>query len=176
MQDMPYIILGDLSRALRAARERKELTQQQLASLSGLSRLTVSELERGVCKELGVRKLKRLLQVVGFDLALVPRREDESLVPDRLGREDESRLLDLCASGSVDPGSWLAAGPAFFVAGLAVMLASATGFDRAAYLSLAESLYPGSTRPETFAQWLARSPVRPARFLPLLRARMRMAA
>ena len=52
--------------------------------------------------------------------------------------------------------------------GVAVMLASARGYDRSLYLGLAESLHPGITAPEVFSAWLAQSPVRPSRFLPML--------
>ena len=53
--------------------------------------------------------------------------------------------------------------------GLAAMLASVREFDRRRYLALAEDLHPGVTQPEVFELWLERSPVRPARFLPMLR-------
>ena len=48
------------------------------------------------------------------------------------------------------------------------MLGSARGYDRSRYLDLAEFLHPGITAPEVFSAWLAQSPVRPSRFLPML--------
>jgi hypothetical protein len=42
--------------------------------------------------------------------------------PAQLDREYEERLLDLCASGDLEPTRWRRSGPAFFMAGLAVML------------------------------------------------------
>jgi hypothetical protein len=83
-------------------------------------------------------------------------------------REYEDQLLDLCASGDVEPERWRRHGPAFFMAGLAVMLASVPEFDRRSLLVLAEALHPGSSQVEVFAHWLKRSPVRPSRFLPTL--------
>jgi hypothetical protein len=56
----------------------------------------------------------------------------------------------------------------FFHTGLAVMLASARGYDRSGYLALAAALHPGITTPEVFSAWLAQSPVCPSRFLPML--------
>jgi len=94
------------------------------------------------------------------------------VVPERFDRDYESSLLDLCASGDVDPAAWRAHGPAFFMGGLATLLAGADGFDRPRYLRLAESLHAGSTTQEVFALWLEKSPVRPSRFLPMLRARL----
>ena len=62
-------------------------------------------------------------------------------------REYEEQLLDLCASGSLDTSRWAQLGSRFFMAGLAVMLASICGADRRGLLALAESLHPGATEP-----------------------------
>jgi len=64
--------------------------------------------------------------------------------------------------------AWAAAGPAFFMAGLAVMLASNADADRRGLLALAERLHPGASEVPVFARWLKRSPLRPSRFLPML--------
>jgi hypothetical protein len=85
------------------------------------------------------------------------------------------QLLDLCASRDIDPKLWRRQGPAFFMAGLAVMVASVPEFDRRSLLDLAEALHAGSSQVEVFALWLERSPVRPSRFLPMLLARSRHA-
>lgn len=53
--------------------------------------------------------------------------------------------------------------------GLAMMLASVRGFDRRRYIGLAEDLHPGVSQTEVFELWLERSPVRPARFLAMLK-------
>ena len=39
-----------------------------------MSRATLSALERGRCEELGVRKLTALVQMVGLDLFVAPRK------------------------------------------------------------------------------------------------------
>jgi hypothetical protein len=83
--------------------------------------------------------------------------------------------VELCASGDLDPQRWASAGPPFFMAGLAVMLASSDR-DRRALIELAEELYPGSSEVPVFKRWLERSPVRPSRFLPLVEARALRAA
>lgn len=59
--------------------------------------------------------------------------------------------------------------------GLAVLLASARGFERERYLRLAESLHPGISSPEVFGQWLHTTPLRAARFLPMARKRRGLA-
>jgi hypothetical protein len=87
----------------------------------------------------------------------------------------EERLADLCAQDETDTNRWTELGPPFFMAGLAVMLAGAPGHDRSALLELAEGLHPGASEPAVFARWLERSPVRPSRFLPMVKAHSRQA-
>jgi hypothetical protein len=96
--------------------------------------------------------------------------------PTGVTRDYEQRLLELAATRDLDASHWLAVGPRFFMAGLAVMLASLRGLDRSKLLTLAEQLHPGSSQPEVFSLWLARSPVRPSRFVPLLTERLQRAA
>lgn len=96
--------------------------------------------------------------------------------PERLDRDYEARLLALTAVGARDVEAWRAVGPPFFMAGLAVMLASVHGENRRELLDLAEALYPGASRPEAFRYWLRYSPVRPSRFLPMYGMESRHAA
>jgi hypothetical protein len=91
--------------------------------------------------------------------------------PQPFDREYEDRLLDLCASGSLDPEVWLKHGEGFFMGGLAVLLAGSRGFDRGAYLDLADQLYPEASSVEVFADWLEQTPVSLSRFLPMARRR-----
>ncbi len=93
----------------------------------------------------------------------------DGLFPAEIDRQYERSLLQLCASRSLSVQQWTAAGPHFFTAGLAVMLASTTEFDRREFLLLAEKLSPGISQPEIFQQWLRGSPLRPSRFLPMLK-------
>ena len=97
-------------------------------------------------------------------------------VPSAVDREYEARLVELCASRDLDPKHWLAFGPPFFMAGLAVMVASVGTFDRRALLLLADRLHPGASEPQVFQRWLESSPLRPSRFLPMLTAEASHAA
>lgn len=94
----------------------------------------------------------------------------DALFPTKFDRDYEEQLLDLCTSGELEPARWRRLGPGFFMAGLAVLLASVPEFDRRSMLDLAEKLHAGSSQVEVFAIWLERSPVRPSRFLPMVMA------
>lgn len=59
---------AELGQKLREARLRAGLSQAALAGPLGMSRATISDLENGTIKELGVRKLARLCQRLGLDL------------------------------------------------------------------------------------------------------------
>jgi hypothetical protein len=140
------------------------------AKASGLPKETLSRLKRSPSCDL--RTLGALAQTAGYTLVAVPATvEGGGHLPNAFGREYEDDLLDLCASGNVDPDVWRAHGPGFFTGGLAVLLASARGFERERYLGLAETLHPGISTPEVFALWLKRSPLRAGRFLPMVRRR-----
>ena len=57
------------------------------------------------------------------------------------------------------------------MAGVALMLASVSGFDRVRYLALAEKLDPTALSVDAFEAWLATNPYKPSRFLPMLQQR-----
>ena len=60
--------LFEIGALLQNRREQLELTQMQLARMSGLSRATVKQLEGGTLKELGVTKLLVLFDLLGLDM------------------------------------------------------------------------------------------------------------
>lgn len=159
-------VIGDLTRAARAA----GLNDTQWAARAGLRKETLSRLRRrGKCN---VSTLRELASALGMQLDVTrfgaARLTADGHFPKALYRADEERLLELCAARTLSPRHWAAAGPGFFMAGLAVMLGSVRGFDRPRLLALAEHLHPGSSRPEVFAIWLRRTPLSPSRFLPML--------
>ena len=84
--------------------------------------------------------------------------------------------MDVLRSRSTCMESWRDLGPPFFLAGLAVTVASVPGFDRRSYLDLAEALHPGASEPRVFAQWLTETPLPPNRLLPMLQAQLDHAA
>jgi len=154
------------------------LTDTEWAARAGVRKETLSRLRgRESCD---FATLQSLARVVGASVSVIdgstPGSTEDGLFPAQLHREYEEQLLDLCASGDVEPERWRHCGPAFFMAGLAVMVASVPEFDRRSLLDLAEALHAGSSQVGVFALWLERSPVRPSRFLPMLSAGMRRAA
>jgi hypothetical protein len=166
----PAQLLDQMSVAAKA----RFSTEGNWAKAAGLPKETLSRLKNQPSCDL--RTLGALAKTLGYTLVPVP--EDAEMgvhFPERLTRDYEVRLLDLAASGNVDLATWRAHGPAFFMAGLAVLLASARGFPREQYLKLAEALHPGVSNPEVFGMWLNKSPVRPSRFLPMVRNRVRAA-
>lgn len=166
----PSRLLDQMSQAAKA----RFLTDAGWAKASGLPKETLSRLKTQPSCDL--RTLGALAQSAGYTLVAVPAAtQDAERVPEGFSRDYEDRLLDLSASGNLDPDVWRAHGPGFFMGGLAVMLASARGFERERYLRLAEALHPGVSTPEVFGMWLAKFPVRPSRFLPMARRRRRPA-
>jgi len=85
--------LPEIGTRLREARRNSGLTQTQLAASLGMSRATISALESGRCEELGVSKLTRLLELVGLQLTVTPRRNRptiEDLQAERRGDQRRS--------------------------------------------------------------------------------------
>lgn len=68
-------------------------------------------------------------------------------------RNEELALVRFCAHLPPDADLWRRFGDPRFLAGLAVTLAGHSGFDRPAYLALAESLAPGSGTVERHEAW-----------------------
>ena len=56
--------------AIRALRKSKGWSQQTLAKLSGLDRTTIGALERNDYSDIGIRKVQRVLELLGKRLIL----------------------------------------------------------------------------------------------------------
>lgn len=64
--------LQDIGYQIRQARIARELTQSQLANAAKVSRTTLNQLENGLFPDLGVKKLRAILDQVGLALAIQP--------------------------------------------------------------------------------------------------------
>ena len=81
--------LTEIGSLFRIARRQHRRTQADLARELGMSRATLSALESGRCDDIGVRKLTALLQTVGLDLFVAPRRGRPTLDDLRAERRRE---------------------------------------------------------------------------------------
>jgi hypothetical protein len=169
--------LSDLLNALTAAARQAGWSDAEWARRSGMPKETLCRLRsRSTCD---FATLDALAQSVGATLVAQERAGKTSangLWPAVVDRQLEARLVDVLGTGTTRPEDWRTLGPPFFLAGLAVMLASVPALDRRTYLDLAETLHPGATEPRVFAKWLAETPLPPSRFLPMLEAEVRRAA
>lgn len=66
--------LAEIGRVLREARQKAELSQEQLARPLGMSRATISAIEGGRCEEIGFQKLVALLERVGLEITVGARK------------------------------------------------------------------------------------------------------
>jgi transcriptional regulator with XRE-family HTH domain len=62
-----------LGQAVAQLRRDRGLTQKQLGDLSGLAQSTIARFETGSVAEFGSRKLLRLLEILGYELAFKPK-------------------------------------------------------------------------------------------------------
>ena len=60
----------ELGYRIRRARQAKGLTQGFLAAQAGLSRITLNQLENGLSKDLGIKKVQSVLSYLGLELSL----------------------------------------------------------------------------------------------------------
>lgn len=61
-----------LGNKMRLARKEKKLTQAQVAEMAGISRKTLGQIETGTVADIGIRKVARVLEVLGLELTVRP--------------------------------------------------------------------------------------------------------
>ena len=170
-------LLPKLLVRLRAYARLKGWCDAEWARRSGVPKETLCRLRtRSSCD---LATLEALAAAVGSGLAVRGHalgHSADGLWPGAVDRALEARLVDVAAARSSSVADWRPLGPPFFLAGILVMLASASAFDREKCLELAETLHPGASEPRVFARWLAETPLPPARFLPAALAQARLAA
>lgn len=82
-------ILNELSMLVKRQREDMGLTQERLAELADLSRVTINQLETGKIANLSLSNAEKLANVLGFGLGVIGVRKF---------RDDVSRALETAAS------------------------------------------------------------------------------
>jgi hypothetical protein len=172
----PYLkpLLAELSEAAR----RHGLSDSEWAAQSQIRKETLSRIRSRLNADFTT--VEALARTVGAHLEVrcadALTLTSDGHFPTKLSRDDEERLLQLAATRVIDEQRWRSGGPQFFMAGFAVMLASLRGMNRHQLLELAEHLHPGSSHPDVFSLWLARSPLKASRFAPLLMERLQRAS
>ncbi len=68
---MSFDHLSGISEQLRCFRKQKGWSQQQLAQMSGLDRTTIGALERNDYSDIGIRKVQRVLELLGKSLTII---------------------------------------------------------------------------------------------------------
>jgi len=70
LNDLNGVGLKSIGYQIKQLRKQKGWTQQMLADLSGLDRTTIGALERDDYSDIGIRKVQRVLQLLGKSLTL----------------------------------------------------------------------------------------------------------
>lgn len=75
---------AQVGNAVRAAREKQGMTQRQLARVSGVSLRSITDLELGVARNIGLDRLMRVFETLGLSLIVCendtgPKTEREQL-------------------------------------------------------------------------------------------------
>ena len=65
---MMQSMLFEIGKEIRVERKKRKLSQADLAKLLRMSRTTISQVESGTVQDIGVRKLIRILEVLGLEL------------------------------------------------------------------------------------------------------------
>ena len=65
-------MLFAIGETIREARRNRGITQEALGRALGMSRTTIGQIENGTVREVGVRKLIRVLEYLGLELRTRP--------------------------------------------------------------------------------------------------------
>ena len=65
-------MLFEIGEEIKKERKRRKLSQGKIAQDLGMSRVTISQIESGTVREVGVRKLAKVLDYLGLELGVRP--------------------------------------------------------------------------------------------------------
>ncbi len=72
--------LAEVGQTLQQARLQKRLSQEELAQRAGVSRVTLSRMETAAKSDMSLAALLRLARALGYELKLVERGHQRTLV------------------------------------------------------------------------------------------------
>lgn len=65
-------MLFEIGENIRKERKRQKISQDNVAKTLGMSRSTISQIESGIVQDIGIRKLIRILDLLGLELRIRP--------------------------------------------------------------------------------------------------------
>lgn len=83
--------MAEIGLAIRDARKKRKLTQQDLGKLLGMSRATISGIETGRIAEVGIRKMAALCSALDLEITVGKRRPYPTLQELRQEQREKSR-------------------------------------------------------------------------------------
>jgi transcriptional regulator with XRE-family HTH domain len=78
-------MIFEIGEEIKKERKRRKLSQGKVATDLGMSRVTIGQIESGTVREVGVRKLVKILEYLGLELKVRPAGSPPTL--DELRRE-----------------------------------------------------------------------------------------
>ncbi|MDX9813425.1 MAG: helix-turn-helix domain-containing protein [Sulfurimonas sp.] len=71
--------LLELANEIKSLRKEKNWTQDDLQNYSGITKRTISKIENGFLDEVGIRKVENILDLLGYEFALRPKKRPRTL-------------------------------------------------------------------------------------------------
>lgn len=65
-------MLFEIGKQIQLARKKRGVTQSEIAAALGMSRTTIGQIENGTVREIGIRKLVRVLEYLELELRTRP--------------------------------------------------------------------------------------------------------
>jgi transcriptional regulator with XRE-family HTH domain len=63
-------MLFEIGKHIRQERKKRKMSQATLASMLGMSRTTIGQIENGTIQDVGIRKIIRILEVLDLELRI----------------------------------------------------------------------------------------------------------
>ena len=73
--------LYEIGPKIKELRKNKEITQEHLSKLSGISRVTLGKLERGEVSSVSIKTLDLILNVLSYEIDIKSKRTDTFGLP-----------------------------------------------------------------------------------------------